>query len=365
MVEMMTGKNFATNPPQISTQFFTQVNNYDCGVWCCAFAFCIIHSLSMELLCPSFIYAFRVAMALDFIHALEENEKIIPQSRQAFQAPSSLPLPSNTTTTSTVPTSKTTPTMLNNHQIDKFPDSQNFLQIQKPFPLTPTKIQNFQICVDSKEQILDSQNDNHLLEMFQPPSPLSPNIFKNLPTSNFEILCTIKQEEEQEEEKVEEKEEDEEQQQVLESLLKDSPTEVVQLLKNLKTIYESLPKTTPPKTAFRNDVFENVDAGVTATILDIKRNTVTKGAKKKSEPLKYYLSQLGIKRDTIGIERREKLAEWLSNNTIIPSGRNKRYFYGTPQNMYLKYFVWCTRQDSAPISKPIFRKLVNNQKLDS
>jgi hypothetical protein len=125
---------------------------------------------------------------------------------------------------------------------------------------------------------------------------------------------------------------------------------LTQLEKNVSSLYQSLPKTSPIKTTIINELFEGISVAEISSTLDIVPKRVYEARSIESKKLNYYLRGLEIPRERLGLSE-TCLINWFLLACIVPSGRNRRCFFGTPSAMFNEYYCW-TIQNAFPSVSP-------------
>lgn len=114
-----------------------------------------------------------------------------------------------------------------------------------------------------------------------------------------------------------------------------------QVAVNVCKFYHELPPKSPVKTPVLKQFFADLPHHVIVAYLGVTaRSGVYRQLATDSKPLVYYLINLGIPRNRLGSKEIYAM-EWFTVKCIVPSGKNKRCYYGTFTVMFIDYLNWC------------------------
>jgi len=118
----------------------------------------------------------------------------------------------------------------------------------------------------------------------------------------------------------------------------------------------SLPATSPSKPAILQVSCEGIGPSTAAEIFNVHTTTIHKANKiQDGQRLRHILKPV-IQRDRISTKKPTVL-EFLECNVMTPSGRDKKYYFGTPRSMYQKYKQYCITNRKASLGFKVFHHI--------
>jgi hypothetical protein len=122
---------------------------------------------------------------------------------------------------------------------------------------------------------------------------------------------------------------------------------------NVIKFYSSIPETSEIKTVVLNELFAGIDNRKVSNMLSLSDRRIRNARTINSQPLAYYLRCLEIPRDRLGMKE-TCLMNWFALVCIVPSGKNRRCFFGLPVAMFVEYFSWCKNCSFPHVSPEVF-----------
>lgn len=134
------------------------------------------------------------------------------------------------------------------------------------------------------------------------------------------------------------------------------PNPLEAVCQNVVKFFHSLPATSLIRTIIIRDLFENAPNNFIAERLDLTVRRIQIANQSDNQPLPYYLNNLAIPRNRLGFSETHVL-NWILMVCLIPSGRNRRCFFGTFGSMYAEYYTWTVQFNFPSVSPGTFNSL--------
>lgn len=131
---------------------------------------------------------------------------------------------------------------------------------------------------------------------------------------------------------------------------------------NVRDFYQSLPARSPVKTPVLKQFYYNVPGRAIALYLGVTEASISQALTKESKPLKYFLINLGIPRNRLGCKEIYAM-EWFTVYCLVPSGKNRRCYYGTFHVMFFSYYNWCVENGYDYVSPSTLQQLRKRERI--
>jgi len=132
------------------------------------------------------------------------------------------------------------------------------------------------------------------------------------------------------------------------------------ILTNIFKSFSSLPYRSKIRSSYIHEFFRDVPTTYAGEQLGITRQAVSKAMNLKDvRPLVYYLRNLGFTRQRSKGENH--VLRWIDAFCLVPSGRSKRYFFGTVVGMYLSYHNWCLTSEFPTVHFSSFKRIKDRE----
>jgi len=99
--------------------------------------------------------------------------------------------------------------------------------------------------------------------------------------------------------------------------------------------------TSPSKPAVLQVACHGVEPSKAAKLFNIKTTTIHKATKIQIDRRLRHILRPTIHRDRIS-QKKPALVEFLKESIVNPSGRDKNYYFGTPESMYENLMLRCS-----------------------
>jgi hypothetical protein len=132
------------------------------------------------------------------------------------------------------------------------------------------------------------------------------------------------------------------------------------LARNVKDFYHDIPCSSPIRAAVVKTLFAGIPTTVTASCLGVTSRSIRYASNRSVKPLSYYLHSMGFPRDRLG-SKEDQLLAYICLSCPVPSGRKKRYYFGTPTSMYIHYHLWAGDEAYTPVSYSVFNQIVGRE----
>lgn len=127
------------------------------------------------------------------------------------------------------------------------------------------------------------------------------------------------------------------------------------IVNNVSEFYNQLPVNSTIRSSVIQQLYRNVSTEYTASSLGLTDRAVQIANQVEAKPLQYFLINLGIPRDRLGVAE-DYAVEWLEA-LQEPSGKSNKCYVGQFKSMYSDYFKWCFKKEYAYVSPEILNRI--------
>lgn len=141
-------------------------------------------------------------------------------------------------------------------------------------------------------------------------------------------------------------------------LLADDNTKIAS---NVAQFYKRLPTNSVIRSSAMQEFYADVNMSTVTSYLDLTERSIRGSRTVNAKPLTYYLTNLGIPRDRLGLAE-DYAVDWLEM-LQEPSGKTNKCYFGRFKSMYSDYFKWCLKKDYSYVSPSILDRIRRDRRI--